>query len=626
MPDAPNVLIVCCNHERERPEFRNLGRNRYIRLEYDNQPDGFQPNVRLSLQSFVRDVYHLSERERDLLEIAGFVFSADRCFLRGSPDAVEHHAWSRKFQFHITVRDYVFWVRQEVKQALESLLTFLSGDRGYEFNFYPGRPTEVTSLFDSEDFRPEPNRPGRITLFSGGLDSLTGAIHCLEDFGDDLYLVSHRSLQPSTARTQDALFQALSTSYPGRVFHYKFYCSLKGIRARDENQRTRSFLYSSIAFTLAQALSLRAFSVFENGVTAMNIPKREDMGNARASRTTHPKTISLLESLFTLVSGHHFEIPSPFLWSTKADVMGLLEEYGMDQLIPSTVSCSHTFRNTEPHTHCGECSQCIDRRISAHAAGLQDRDHSGLYTFDLLAEGLSGEAKTIALDYVRQATHFATSSIDMFHDEMINDLVDICDHLDMSDEDAINMVYRLHHTHGLQTIEAIHRMIRLNYDLSIPLPADAFLRLILDYEHLKDPVSRFVDHVSAILLSSVPIAFQRNQPNNEDDLNDKIEGILRGFDDRMRREHPTVEFALSKAVPDHSALNDEVLIESKYLREGTPPSKVSEGMAADLIKYPESCFILFVVYDPARSIKDDVKFRQDFEEKRQGLCRVVIIR
>jgi hypothetical protein len=47
-------------------------------------------------------------------------------------------------------------------------------------------------------------------------------------------------------------------------------------------------------------------------------------------------------------------------------------------------------------------------------------------------------------------------------------------------------------------------------------------------------------------------------------------------------------------------------------------------MAADLIKYPPTAHILFVVYDPERAISDDQIFRNAFEEK--GRCTVQIIR
>ena len=61
-------------------------------------------------------------------------------------------------------------------------------------------------------------------------------------------------------------------------------------------------------------------------------------------------------------------------------------------------------------------------------------------------------------------------------------------------------------------------------------------------------------------------------------------------------------FAGAGVVPDFSPDRGHLLIEGKYIRRGTPPSKVTEGMAADLTKYPQEAHIMFVVYDPQPSL------------------------
>lgn len=622
---SPEQLIYC-GHEEISKDLQKLPRNRFLRLDYENQPDGFTPNIKVSLQPFIRNVNHLPSRVRDLLEIAAYVFNADRSFSRGQRDAVEFHSWSRNLNFNIKVRDFEFWNDYKTKRALSDALEFMSGDERYSFTFSPGRPLNATNLFDKKEFLQKPSHPTQVSLFSGGLDSLAGAIEILENSDSHIYLVSHRPYQPSTSRTQDKLIKALIEHYGNRLHHYKFYCSFKGVRARDENQRTRSFLYTSIAYAITSSFLLDSFYVYENGITAINFPKREDMGHARASRTTHPKTIYLMERLFSLIAETKFTIQTPFLWSTKADVFQIIEKNGRGNLLSSAVSCSRTFRNTKAHTHCGECSQCIDRRIAAYSVGLHDYDHTGLYTFDILRKPLSGETKTLALDFVRVSGYFAKCSIDDFHARMINELVDICDFIDFPDEIAIQRIYDLHCRHGQGTIRAINRMVNLNYDYMDPLPDGSFLRLIVDFEHLKDPVTRLINDISEKLLRSIPLTFQRNPPKDENDFNDKVYGILISEQDRFEREHPSVSIALAKAVPDHSSNGNRVLIESKYLRKSTTPSKASEGIAADLTKYPKESTILFVVYDPFRSINDDEVFRKDFEDKKPGMCHVLIVR
>ena len=97
---------------RIRGEYKNV-----LTLAYDpNAPS--ERNIQLSLPDFVRDVYHLPDRLLDLLEIAAYVFSADRLIRRGERDDVEYHAWARSFEFRIRVRDHAFWSQDDVSTSL----------------------------------------------------------------------------------------------------------------------------------------------------------------------------------------------------------------------------------------------------------------------------------------------------------------------------------------------------------------------------------------------------------------------------------------------------------------------------------------------------------------------------
>jgi len=75
----------------------------------------FPRNVRLDLPNFVRDVYYLPDRYWDLLEIAAYVFAADRLASRGRRDAVEFESWARDLRFVFRVRDPAFWRSTQVR-------------------------------------------------------------------------------------------------------------------------------------------------------------------------------------------------------------------------------------------------------------------------------------------------------------------------------------------------------------------------------------------------------------------------------------------------------------------------------------------------------------------------------
>ena len=616
-------MIVLCNGA-SRPHDAPAG-VRELRLDYIQRGDTI-PDISIGLPNFVGSVYHLPHRLLDLLEIAAYVYCADRRTHRGRTDSVEYHSWSRSLRFVIRVRDSEFWSRESVRGSLQRALQFMTGDSEYIFSFQPGQATPPTSLFDSREFCPKTSDDAAVVLFSGGLDSLCGTIQLLQDTSNHVCLVSHRS-QHGTKKTQDRLADALKNHYPGRLSHYKFECHLRKTRAVEETQRTRAFLYSCIASAIAHAWGQTCFLVFENGVTSMNFPRREDLANARASRTTHPQTIYHLQQLFSVVMDQKFHIDTPLLWKTKADIMAYLSNSPHAKLIPSSVSCSKTFQNLGQYTHCGGCSQCIDRRFAAYAVEAQNWDHVGLYKDDIVSRRISeGSVRTTTVDYLRQAGKFASWNVDHFSHEMISELSELVGYMPgrPTDSEMVEHVWQLCRRHGQQVSAAMYRMRAAHDDLFKKCEHDSLLQLISDREYLKRPVIRLVRSIDTKLSVAIPKMFASTPPSDERDFNLKVSALLDSHNVELSREHPAIAFAAGHAVPDHGNKELSVIIESKYLRNSTTPSRASEGIAADLTKYPETAYILFLVYDPQHSIKDDRAFRRDFESF--GRCTVSILR
>lgn len=623
MTGAP-LQVVLCNGANLPEALSPQAESNLLNLEY-RQSETSEPNVKISLPDFIRGVDYVPPRILDLLEIAAYVFAADRSTFRGAKNALEYQSWARSFHFVFKVRDYAFWSTSPASRKLSEALSFMAGDREYNFSFQPGHSTTPASLFDREEFEIRPQMNNSVVLFSGGLDSLAGIVERLETTNEQICLVSHRS-QPSITGTQDRLLKALDARYPNRLMHYRFQCSLAKVRATEETQRTRGFLYATIAYALSHVLLQdKAFFVYENGVTTINFPKRQDMVNARSSRTTHPKSIALLERFFSEVEESKVQISTPFLWQTKTDVLRTISSFGRDDLITSAVSCSKTFQNLEQATHCGHCSQCIDRRFAAYGAEVDGIDESGIYASDFIQHRVEGEVKTTLVDYVRQARDFANWNIDYFYKELLDELVDLTDYVAKpNEEEAVEHIHSLCRRHGQQVLEAVIKMRNTHDDLSRKIVEGSFLSLVNNREYLKKPVLRLVSDVCDSLSNALPLAFQRELPKNENHLNDMISAILNSNSNKFEREHPFVRFSLAHAVPDHSLNGNYLFIESKYIRNSTTPSRVSEGLAADLTKYPEESHILFLVYDPNRSISDDNLFRIDFE--RGSRCTVCIIR
>ena len=269
------VKFVLCNGADCVDIQDNDPKQNILRLNYLVDKDNPR-NVNLDLPNFIRRVFHLQDKVLDLLEIAAYIFAADRLVKRGTRDSVEYHNWSRSFHFIIRVRDHAFWTSSEVGESLSESLEFMTGDRSFKFTFQPGHSTPPTNLFDSKEFVLDPSRKYSIMLFSGGLDSMAGALKIVDRTEDRLCMVSHQS-QPGTKKTQNSLADILKKHYPGRIFHYCFDLTLRKVRAAEETQRSRAFLYTSIAFAMARALSQEQIFIYENGITSINFPRRENL-------------------------------------------------------------------------------------------------------------------------------------------------------------------------------------------------------------------------------------------------------------------------------------------------------------------------------------------------------------
>jgi hypothetical protein len=331
--------------------------------------------------------------------------------------------------------------------------------------------------------------------------------------------------------------------------------------------------------------------------------------------------MDLLERLFTHIFGSGFTVENVYRWRTKAEILGILREHNATDLIPSAVTCSRTSMIKGEFTHCGQCFQCVDRRFAAAAAGLSLYDHTGLYASDFVREPIKdGEAKTAIIDYARLGIEFAQHTPDGFHYRWLTEIGEVLEH-SQDQQNTFEQLFELTKRFGLQTKEAL-KAFSLADDLNEELVKGSLPDLIHRRDYLKEERERFALEVVANLQRAIPLAYASNPAKDERDVNDKINAMLIAESESYRREFPATKFALASVIPDHKIYN--TLIETKYLRKDTTPSKARDGILADIGSYPKDAYLLFVVYDPNRSIVDDYQFRHDIESLRQ--CTVAIIR
>ena len=368
---------------------------------------GAAPNVRLRITDISRRlVKNVPDVLFDLLEVASYVYSADAAVSRGGKtDAQMGASWRRKLRFVIPVRQPDLWSSDTVLTALTETLTFVSED-AYELEFRPLQdPPAIETYFEFPDAEETGFTPDEVILFSGGLDSFAGAVEQLAEHGKKIALVSHRSASKIVGTQKYLVDQLKSRFGPNRVLHVPVWANLDGKLGKEPTHRIRSFLFAALGAVTARLFGKNRVSVFENGVVSLNLPLVGQIVGARATRTTHPQALAGFSRVLTAAFGQPFVLDNPFIWLTKTEVVERIAAKGCRGLIRHTRSCTRVHDMTTFHPHCGQCSQCLDRRFAVLAAGQGQEDPEEAYKVDLfLGDRRPGPDREMALAFVRSAT------------------------------------------------------------------------------------------------------------------------------------------------------------------------------------------------------------------------------
>jgi 7-cyano-7-deazaguanine synthase in queuosine biosynthesis len=341
----------------------------------------------------------------DLLEIATYVYSADQVVRRGADDVDNFgDAWRRDLHFVIPVRNPDFWNSAQVNETLCSTLGFLSDDQ-YRFDFVKlDQDHQFQDYLEFNDTQQMYGMPEQVVMFSGGLDSLAGAIDEVVNQKRRVLLVTHKSTSKLNKRhrtLEEMLVEKAGDNAPHRI-------SVRVHKTKELNheytQRSRSFLYVSLGATIARMLGLTSVRFYENGVISLNLPVCAQVVGGRATRTTHPRVMKGFQDLLSLIAGETFTVENPYIWKTKADVVKVIMDAGCHDLIKHSMTCTHTWEMTNQHTHCGACSQCIDRRFAILSAKADQYDPVEHYKFDVFTQSRDkGEDKIMAAAYLERA-------------------------------------------------------------------------------------------------------------------------------------------------------------------------------------------------------------------------------
>jgi hypothetical protein len=323
-----------------------------------------------------------SETGVDILVLAAHVHAADT---RISRTTESQDTWTREIRLVVPVSDIERW--RATVPLLQRLLNFLTGDR-WTLGFRP-RPAGFDRTVAIRPPRATAPSFNSFALFSGGLDSLIGAIDTLERGAAPL-LISHAG-DGSTSDSQNALFESLKQHYQRPFDRLRVWMNFpKGLVRNVDSENTtrgRSFLFFAAGVFACSGLS-GAFTlrVPENGLIALNVPLDPLRLGALSTRTTHPFYMARWNDLLAAV-GIPGRVQNPYWNQTKGEMVAQCGNRKLlAKLAPTSLSCSSPTKGRwagRGIEHCGYCLPCLIRRAALRQV-LGSVDNTK-YTVDLTA-------------------------------------------------------------------------------------------------------------------------------------------------------------------------------------------------------------------------------------------------
>lgn len=309
----------------------------------------------------------------DLLVVAAHVYAADT---RISRESEAQDSWTREIGLVVPVSDPATW--SNAAPILKRLLDFLTGDR-WTIAFRARPAAFATFALRPKDDLLKPVFDD-IGLFSGGLDSLIGAIDVLKA-GRAPLLISHAG-EGLVSKAQELCFDGLKAAYPKRTLDrlrlwMNFDSGLVAGVASEDSTRGRSFLFFALGVCAGTALGTFKLRVPENGLIALNVPLDPLRLGALSTRTTHPFYMTRWNDVLKAV-GISGSLYNPYWDKTKGEMVAQCADPALlRQLAPLSLSCSHpTSARWHPgkkQGHCGYCLPCLIRRASL--LGVDDTEY-----------------------------------------------------------------------------------------------------------------------------------------------------------------------------------------------------------------------------------------------------------
>lgn len=365
-------------------EIENLHSSFHDSIIFDMLDESPKSNLKVDFETiwrrFGKD--YLGEIYEDLITIAASVYVSDKRVPRSSAILAETgDNWTRRIHISIPVLELDKW--KYVKKELEEVLDFLSGDL-WELDF---RKTEIKFGNSSENkkYNMIEGKFDAVSLFSGGLDSFSGAINLLEK-GKDICFVGCREYFALGKRI-DNLFHILKEDYPKSNMDIIIFKAdpgsprninedMRGLY-NENTSRSRSLLFLSIAVAVASLVGNEVpVYIPENGFIGLNIPLTPSRMGSCSTRTTHLHFIKGFNEILQKLGIPH-KVENFFAYKTKGEIVHSVKETkAFKRGAGETISCSHPMRADKGipgrPRNCGYCYPCLIRRASLNGIQVQE--------------------------------------------------------------------------------------------------------------------------------------------------------------------------------------------------------------------------------------------------------------
>lgn len=289
-----------------------------------------------------------SDLSWDFLSIALSAFAADRFIVRREAE----DGWTRILDLDIAVKNPQTWAPQASRLA--AALRFLTGDIWHiSFSGDGASPPAFQGNLYERD---------AICLFSGGLDSLLGALKLQED-GRFPFLVSQGS--PKEITPQQYLSKMIGLEeyrFDGRV-------NERWRPPYEASTRGRSLVFLAYGVVAASGHGLNEVVIPENGLIAVNPPLTRRRIGTLSTRTTHPHFLSELQAVLQ-GAGINISLRNIFEGMSKGEMLASCTHPRVSSLAGYSYSCG---KGKRKNGQCGRCIPCLIRRAAFRSSGVADR-------------------------------------------------------------------------------------------------------------------------------------------------------------------------------------------------------------------------------------------------------------